>query len=109
DDPVKLVADVLHHPGLRLPPQQRARFRAAALAVYGDADPGFATRLAALEPLFGLRWVLILLNEFVPERWRQRVAAGETTPWPHAKARQLGHAREMFARLPSVAEAVTHG
>ena len=109
DDPVKLVADVLHHPGLRLPPQQRARFRAAALAIYGADDPGFAARLAALEPLFGLRWVLILLNEFLPERWRARVAAGETEPWPHAKARQLARAAEMFAGVAPVAESVTHG
>jgi hypothetical protein len=109
DDPVKLVADILHHPGLRLPAQQAARLRSSAVATYGADDHGFAARLAALYPLFGLRWVLILLNEFLPARWRQRVAAGDTAPWPHAKARQLARAREMFASMAPIMEIAAHG
>jgi len=107
DDPVKLTADMLHHPGTPLLPPQAARLRAAALRIYGT-DPAFAPRLAALYPMFGLRWVLILLNEFLPERWRGRVTAGETDAWPQAKARQLARAEELVARLAPLAEA-THG
>jgi hypothetical protein len=110
DDPVKLTADVLLHPGTPLSPRHRARLRAAALAIYGEsADADFAARLTALYPLFGLRWVLILLNEFLPERWRQRVAAGEPESWVDAKARQLAHAHEMFARIAPIEEHVAHG
>jgi hypothetical protein len=107
DDPVKLTADILHHPGTPLAAPQAARLRAAALRIYGD-DPAFAPRLAALYPLFGLRWALILLNEFLPERWRGRVEAGETEAWPHAKARQLARADVLVARLAPIAEAA-HG
>ena len=76
DDPVKLTADILLHPGRPLQPTAAARFRRSGDALYGD-DPAFAARLAAYLPLFGLRWVLILLNEFIPERWQRRVLAGE--------------------------------
>jgi hypothetical protein len=107
DDPVKLTADILHHPGTPLPAPQAARLRAAALRIYGN-DTLFAPRLAALYPLFGLRWVLILLNEFLPERWRGRVAAGETEAWPRAKARQLARAGDLLAQLAPLAEAA-HG
>ena len=102
DDPVKLTADVLHHPGTPQGPLQRDRFRSAALAIYG-ADASFGARLEALYPLFGLRWGLILLNEFLPDRWRLRVAAGETESWAHAKTRQLSRARELLARTERMA------
>jgi hypothetical protein len=103
DDPVKLTADVLLHPGRPLVAPQRRRFRQAAVRLYGE-DRSFERRLAAYLPLFGLRWVLILLNEFIPERWERRVLAGDTTDWSDAKARQLDHAREFLASLPRKVE-----
>jgi hypothetical protein len=103
DDPVKLTADILLHPGRPLPAPQRKRFRQAAARLYGD-DPAFASRLTAYLPLFGLRWVLILLNEFIPERWQRRVLAGETGNWSDVKARQLSRARDYLASLPEKLE-----
>ena len=104
DDPVKLTADILLHPGRPLEPTRRRRFRQAATRLYGG-DPAFAGRLSAYLPLFGLRWVLILLNEFIPERWQRRVLAGETGSWSDVKARQLAHAREFLASLSGKLEA----
>ena len=104
DDPVKLTADILLHPGRPLEPAQRQRFRRAATRLYGG-DPAFANRLSAYLPLFGLRWVLILLNEFIRERWQRRVLAGETGSWSDVKARQLAHAREFLAGLAEKVEA----
>jgi len=98
DDPVKLTSDILLHPGSPLAPGQRIRFREAAERLYG-ADPTFKVRLAAYLPLFGLRWVLILLNEFVPERWRGRLLAGETGSWDAVKLRQLSRARDFLTAL----------
>lgn len=98
DDPVKLTADVMLHPGTGLPSALQLRFRAAAQEVYG-ADPGFGERLRAYYPLFGLRWVLILLNEFLPNRWAQRVAAGAGQDWAEAKARQLAKAESLLSRI----------
>jgi hypothetical protein len=103
DDPVKLTADILLHPGRPLAPPQRRRFRQAALRCYGE-DRTFERRLETYLPLFGLRWVLILLNEFIPDRWQRRVLAGDTTNWDDAKARQLDQAREFLASLPQKVE-----
>jgi len=103
DDPVKLTADVLLHPGHPLTAAHRSRFRRLAIGVYGG-DGGFETRLQALLPLFGLRWVLILLNEFIPERWQNRVLAGSTESWENAKARQLDRAREFMSSLAAKME-----
>ena len=98
DDPVKLTADVTLHPGTVLDPSLRLRFRRAAEAVYGG-DPEFSSRLEAYGPLFGLRWVLILLNEFLPNRWRQRIAAGAEDDWAEAKKRQLAKAAALLGQI----------
>jgi hypothetical protein len=103
DDPVKLTADVLLHPGSSLTSPQHRRFRRAAERLYGT-DPSFAQRLDAFVPLFGLRWVLILLNEFIPERWSARRLAGESETWAAAKARQLARARALLASFAEYVE-----
>ena len=107
DDPVKLTADVMLHPGTMVAAPLVRRFRRAAAALYGS-DAGFRPRLAALHPLFGLRWVLILLNEFLPERWHRRVAAGAVESWDAAKNRQLARARALLAALEEVPNGSRH-
>jgi hypothetical protein len=102
DDPVKLTADVMLHPGTSLAAPLMRRFRHAAETLYGT-DPGFQRRLAAFHPLFGLRWVLILLNEFLPDRWRRRVAASAPENWDAAKQRQLRRAQALLATLEDMA------
>jgi hypothetical protein len=92
DDPAKLVADFLLHPGMQLSPQQYERFRAGALKIYGG-DVTFASRLALVYPLYGLRWCMILLNEFLPERWEARKRAGLRVDRDVVTARQLEKAR----------------
>jgi len=108
DDPVKLTADMLLHPGMPLSLHQRDHFRRAAVQLYGE-DMTFARRLDALVPLFGLRWALILLNEFIPERWSHRLVAGATETWDEARTRQLGRAREMLASLADQVEDYVDG
>jgi Phosphotransferase enzyme family len=103
DDPVKLTADLLLHPGRTLHPPQRKRFRQSAVRLYGE-DPAFPLRLRVYLPLFGLRWVLIMLNEFIPDRWQRRALAGGAGDWTEAKARQLARAREFLASLPEKLE-----
>ena len=61
DDPVKLVADFLLHPGMDLPQRLRRLFAARARDMFGD-EPGYARRLDALLPAYQLRWSLIMLN-----------------------------------------------
>jgi Ser/Thr protein kinase RdoA (MazF antagonist) len=97
DDPVKLVADVLWHPAMDLDPNQARQFLGGAADIYRD-DASFADRLRERYPLFGLRWALIVLNEFVPEIWERRLLAGASPDWPAAKAIQLAKAERFTAR-----------
>jgi transketolase len=98
DDPVKLTADFLLHPGMTLDSEHRMICRKAAEQRY-NSDPHFSTRLNALLPLFGLRWVLVVLNEFLPERWEVRLKAGNgASDWTEAKARQLSRAQALLDR-----------
>jgi hypothetical protein len=92
DDPAKLVADLLQHPAQDLSRALRARFARGALAALGDDGRlGRRTRLAY--PLFGIKWCLILLNEFLPDALdRRRFALAEGGPEAR-RARQLAKAR----------------
>jgi hypothetical protein len=99
DDPVKLVADFLLHPGMRLTEPAKRRFADLARDIYARDDPGFTDRLAILYPMFALRWCLILLNEFLPERWEYRVHAGADEDWSAAKRRQLDRVNEWVQSL----------
>jgi aminoglycoside phosphotransferase (APT) family kinase protein len=98
DDPVKLVADFCWHPGMALDAPERELFTAEMSAVYA-ADDAFAARLAAYLPLIGLRWIAIVLNEFLPDVWERRVFAGRTGDWSAAKRQQLNKAEALFERL----------
>ena len=97
DDPVKLVADFLWHPGMYLNPEFRRRFEVGALKIFGS-DPCFRARLSALLPLYGIRWSLIVLNVFKPSYWASReelqVHAGES--WEVVKLRQLAKAKAIL-------------
>ena len=75
DDPVRLVSDFLLHPGHHLDNDAKCQFMDGCCAVYGS-DSNFPNRFRALYCLIGLRWCMILLNEFLPERMARRRAAG---------------------------------
>lgn len=92
DDPVKLASDFMQHPGMSLSPAQYERFRAGIVKIYGG-EAAFAQRLALLYPLYGLRWCMILLNEFLPERWESRRLAGVHVDRDTATSAQLEKAR----------------
>ena len=98
DDPVKLVSDFLLHPGMQLPDSLKRQFATAASAIY-QTDEFFEMRFAILYPLFALRWCLILLNEFLPERWANRINAGGPADWVLVKQRQLDRACEWVQSL----------
>ncbi len=95
DDPVKPAADFLLHPGMTMTERQRRVFASGAAALYA-ADDAYKTRLQALFPLYALRWCLILLNEFLPERWARRVEAGAVADRATALAGQLAKATALL-------------
>lgn len=64
DDPVKLVADTLQHPGSILGQKANDVLRNKISSIFSD-DEFFLTRLNCLYPLFGLKWCLIVLNPYL--------------------------------------------
>lgn len=98
DDPVKLASDVLWHPGMAVSEDGLNRFRDGIFAIHAD-DDAFAARFNAQYPLFGLRWVMIVLNEYHPDRWRRRIFAGETRSRAEVLARQLAAAETLVDRV----------
>jgi thiamine kinase-like enzyme len=78
DDPAKMVVDMLHHPGMSLSLPQKRRFVKAILTHFRNY-PQLRERVEIVYPLYGLKWCLILLNEFLPERLVLREFAGINT------------------------------
>ncbi len=74
DDPVKVIADFILHPGMQLDAGLAAHFKKRMVDIYGR-DRTLEARLNALFPLYVFRWCAIVLNEFLPEKWARRAAA----------------------------------
>jgi hypothetical protein len=75
----------------------RQKFFTGAADVY-TVEPAFLSRFERDAPLYGLRWALIVLGEFLPEVWQRRLAAGAVADAPAARARQLAKAAVLVER-----------
>ena len=90
DDPAKTIADYLLHPGMPLDGGLKQRFVRRMLTAFADV-PDLAARSRIVYPLFGLKWVLILLNDFVAERFAASTRERRTA--------QLAKAQALLARV----------
>ncbi|MCR9191781.1 MAG: aminoglycoside phosphotransferase family protein [Gammaproteobacteria bacterium] len=98
DDPVKLLSDILWHPKMDLSEPQITQF-IDGFAVIFASDANFLARFDYHFPLFGLRWVLILLNEFITEFWQNRQHAMVYDNRHEAKNAQLQRAKVLLQRV----------
>ena len=107
DDPVKLASDFFWHPGMDLSQDLKLKWLHLTKELFGG-DPAYTKRLGAYLPLFGLRWCLIFLNEFIPERYLGRVHANKTEDGVLEKVlgEQLQKAKDL---LQKIIEMVNHG
>jgi hypothetical protein len=108
DDPVKVTADFLLHPATPLADDMAGRFWRGVCS-HRKNDKSFLMRLKLLYPLFGARWCLILLNEFLPERWDGRVFAGERRDWTSVKVQQLRRSRALLKEVRSDSRGLFRG
>lgn len=98
DDPAKMISDFLLHPAMEIPGVLRAEFLTRALEGFPEY-PELAARLSLVFPLFALKWCLILLNEFIPERLARRSFDQEDQSEPsEIQYRQLTKARAMLGK-----------
>ncbi|MHC4191837.1 MAG: phosphotransferase [Planctomycetota bacterium] len=99
DDPAKMIADFVLHPAMNLPLKFKRRYVRGLLAHFTNIG-ALSVRLSAVYPLFGLKWCLILLNEFVPvDRARRDFAEIESVERGERLAQQLTKARKMLAEV----------
>lgn len=104
DDPVKLVADFLLQPAMEIEEIQRQHFW-QEMHEFFKKDTHFETRFRFQFPLYILRWCLILLNEFLPERLQLRQLAGIGDDILSIHRLQLKKAQFMFDQLSKSANA----
>ncbi len=75
DDPAKTVSDFILHPAMGLMEDQKRVFYIAMLDRFKDY-PDLAERVEIYYPLYGLKWCMIFLNEFLPDQMSRRRFAG---------------------------------
>jgi phosphotransferase family enzyme len=90
DDPAKTIVDYLLHPGMGLGEPIKRRFAVGARAAFADV-PMLAERARLVYPLFGLKWAMILLNDFLPARF--------SPPQSEWRRTQLRKAQALVGRL----------
>jgi Phosphotransferase enzyme family len=94
DDPAKTIADFLLHPGMELSRDLKQQFFAGAVSVF-SASPKIEARVRSVYPLFALKWVTILLNEFTLDHGpRRSFAVGASGVW--SQTGQLDKARRLL-------------
>ena len=71
---MKLITDFIWHPGMDLSNDQKKFWIKEALKIFKKTE-NIRTRLFAAWPVIGLKWSLILLNEFLIDGWNKRVHA----------------------------------
>lgn len=109
DDPSKLASDFLWHPAMSLTEDLKHYFVKKMTDVFAE-DTGFKTRLRAFFPLFGLKWCLIFLNEFIAADLRRRDFAN-TLIKPPAEVRfeQLGKAKQLAVKIKTMYKDFSYG
>ena len=98
DDPVKLAADTILHPGMNLGPGLELYAAGGFREIFAD-DADFPRRLRQSLPLYGLRWCMILLNIYLR-------GCGVIN---QQKRAQLEKAKIMLARAQTLNEDDIHG
>jgi hypothetical protein len=107
DDPVKLTADFIWHPAMNLNRKLIDKWIMAMLNIF-SIEPEFEDRLKAAMPIYGLRWAMIVLNEFLPDFAKRRREAGRVKNYNLEKSQKIQlkkakhYCRNVKAMVPQV-------
>lgn len=103
DDPAKMISDFLLHPGMEISHPLKGRFLRQILQRIRPAH-ALDSRTRIGYALYGLKWCMILLNEFVPEHLERRLFNDPNLNVEEHQRRQLGKARTMLAQARAARE-----
>ena len=100
DDPVKLISDFVWHPAMNLKVSHKIEWINGMFSIFGQ-DADLLARFRATWPLYGLRWALIMLNEFSSGGWQKRLHAMPESENSRKKIQQqqLHKAAEVCRRI----------
>jgi hypothetical protein len=101
DDPAKMIVDFLHHPAMSITLDLKELFRERMLSVF-SRDSTLTRRVQALYPILGLKWCLIMLNEFLPGPLARRKAANASLVIENVLQIQLTKARRKFEEIKPI-------
>ena len=76
DDPVKLIADFIWHPAMTLNDDHKKRWVKNSFLIFKNSEE-LKQRFHAAWPLYGMRWAMILLNEFSEDGWKKKIHVDE--------------------------------
>lgn len=95
DDPAKLIGDAFNQVKVPIPSEFYPVFREAFAARSAHPETA-AARYDLMRAVYGIKWVLIILNDFIPLDERRRAFAADTAD---RRAAQLAAARVKLAKV----------
>lgn len=99
DDPAKMISDFLLHPAMNLSHHLKQYFFQEAVKVFGDGVV-LVDRVKVVYPLVGLKWSLLLLNEFLQKHIdRRRFASSGVIDGNRLKRKQLKKSKKMLQKV----------
>ncbi len=98
DDPAKMACDFFCQPAVPVPWDFFDFFVEMAMTVSAGAEAA-CFRINALFPLYRLKWIMIVLNDFIESGDARRRYANDSITGNHRRAAQLDKALTMFERL----------
>lgn len=100
DDATKMISDFMLQPVVALGPSAQRRAMHEISATFRRPEL-LRERVRAVYPLFAVKWALIYLNEFLPQRRMRRWAVDPGFDLARAQGEQLGKARATLRRVLS--------
>jgi hypothetical protein len=76
DDPVKLISDFIWHPAMMLSDDHKKLWLENSFMIFKYTEE-VQQRFHAAWPLYGMRWAMILLNEFRKDGWEKKLHVDE--------------------------------
>ena len=102
DDPIKLICDFLLHPGMVLTNKHKTLWLNMMEEVFIE-DSNFHLRLSASYCLYGLCWVLIMLNIFIKDSQEKRSITGLNKSYLEKKQiKQLDKSRKLVKHINQI-------
>lgn len=98
DDPAKLICDFFCQPAVPAPVEMFERFAWSVASEFAGAGIHLA-RASLLLPVYRVKWVCIMLNEFLPVGGSRRAFSGTAEELDERKSVQLAKAKAALALI----------